>query len=218
MPSAELLTAKPVSGAMRERHYDVSSRDNTWVRFDDGRGGEWVGVFGNGASDFCAAVPFPDDDGRTVLVIARGEGYFVDGRSGILLRRPRWGGDVWSALAAPGRDGILVAGSTMVWCAGRTRDDYAVSAERLPWSGNDPYGRHRVALDGIIFEAVTHRALTGVMWEGEAAWRRFTLHLDDLRFEPGVTLDAGVRCEATEAHGGYPPSRELRERMRRYWL
>ena len=28
---------------------------------------------------------FPDDDGRTALVIARGEGYFVDARSGILL-------------------------------------------------------------------------------------------------------------------------------------
>jgi hypothetical protein len=216
MPSVELLTARPVSGTVRERHYDVSARENTWVRFDDGRGGEWVGVFGNGASDFCAAVPFPDDDGRTVLVVARGEGYFVDGRSGILLRRPRWGGEVWSALAAPGRDGILMASSTMVWAAGRTRDDYAVAPERPSW--DDPFGRHRVALDGIIFETVTHSALSGVMWEGDPAWRRFTLHLDDLRFERGESLDAGVAYVATEVHGGYPLAPELLERMRRYRL
>jgi hypothetical protein len=205
-------------GTVHERHYDLSPRDNTWVRFDGGPGGAWVGVFGNhGSSDFSAAVPFPDDDGRTVLVLARGEGYFVDARSGILLRRPRWG-DACGALAAPGRDGILVASPTMIWAAGRTRDDYAVPAERLAWGTTDnPYDRHRVAVDGIIFHAVTHSALTGVAREPDG-WRRFTVGLDDLRFQRGDPLAPDARPLATESYGGCPTSPELKERLRRYWL
>jgi hypothetical protein len=216
----ELLTAAPLAGTLHERHYDLSPRDNTWVRFDDGRDrdGAWVGVFGNhGGSGFSAAVPFPDDDGRTVLVVARGEGYFVDSRSGILLRRPRWG-DACSALAAPGRDGILVASPTMIWAAGRTRDDYAVPVERMAWATTDnPYDRHRVAVEGIIFHGVTHRALSGVVKEPEG-WRRFELTLDDLRFARGEPVGAGVECLATESYGGCPPSAELAERMLRYRL
>ena len=216
MPSVEVLTARPPAGTIQERHYDLSPRDNTWVRFDDGRGGTWVGVFGNhGGSNFSAAVPFPDDDGRTVLVIARGEGYFVDSRSGILLRRPKWG-DACSALVAPGRDGILVASPTMIWAAGRTRDDYAVPAERLAWGvADNPYDRHRVAVDGIIFHTVTHSALAGVVHEADG-WRRFHLRLDDLRFERREAV--GADCLATESYGGCPTSPELRERLKRYWL
>jgi hypothetical protein len=214
----ELLAARPLAGTLRERHYDLSPRDNTWVRFDDGRGGEWAGVFGNhGGSYFCAAVPFPDDDGRTVLVVARGEGYIVDSRSGILLRRPRWG-DACGALAAPGRDGILVASSTMIWAAGRTRDDYAQPVERLPWAATDnPYDRHRVAVEGIIFHGVTHSALSGVAREPEE-WRRFHLRLDDLRFERREPVGAGIQCLATESYGGCPPSPDLSELMRRYQI
>jgi hypothetical protein len=219
MPSAELLTAKPVSGSIRERQYDLSARDNTWVRFDDGRGGEWVGIFGNGAGDFCAAIPFPDDDGRTVLVIARGEGYLVDSRSGILLRRPRWGGDCWSALAAPGRDGILVANNMEIWLAGRTRDDYAVLADPPPSVAQNPFRRHQVALDGIIFENVTHGALTGVLYDADT-WYPFRVGLDDMRCELGPALGPSLTVErvATEPHGGCPPSPELQQRMRQYWL
>jgi hypothetical protein len=212
----ELLTAAPLAGTLRERHYDLSPRDNTWARFDNGHDGEWVGVFGNhGGSYFCAAVPFPDDDGRTVLVVARGEGYIVDSRSGILLRRPRWG-DACGVRVAPGRDGIIVASPTMIWAAGRTRDDYAVPTERVAWGGaGDPYDRHRVAVEGIIFHAVTHSALTGVVREPDG-WRRFTLGLDDLRFERGEAVTG--ECYATESSGGCPASAELRERMLGYSL
>jgi hypothetical protein len=220
MPSAELLTAKPVSGSVRERHYDLHGLANTWVRFDDGQGDEWVGMFGNGTSDFCAAVPFPDDDGRTVLVIARGQEYVVDARSGILLRRPHSGGDVWSALPAPGRDGILVADRTHIWLAGRTRDDYAAAAEPSAYVAQNPFHRHQVAHDGIIFDAATHSALTGALCEDDT-WYPFRMALDDLRVElgpaPGQSPSSAERV-ATEPHGGYPQSPELEQRMRQYWL
>jgi hypothetical protein len=219
MPSAELLTAKPASGSIRERQYDLSAHTNTWVRFEDGHGGEWVGIFGNGDSEFCAVVPFPDDDGRTVLVIACGEAYLVDARSGILLRRPRWGGYCWSALAAPGRDGILVASNTDICLAGRTRDDYAVLTDPPEYLADNPFQRHRVASDGIIFESVTHDALTGVLFHG-GTWCPFRVGLDDMRCELGAALGppSTVRRVATEPYGGFPQSPELRQRMRQYWL
>jgi hypothetical protein len=104
----------------------------------------------------------------------------------------------------------------MIWAAGRTRDDYAVPVERLAWgNGDNPYDRHRVAVDGIIFHAVTHSALTGVVFEPDG-WRRFHLRLDDLRFERREP--AGGEFQATEPYGGCPPSAELRAQLQRYWL
>src|SRR5262252_7820658 len=98
--NAELLTTAPMSGSIRERHYHVSARTNAWVRFNDGLGDEWVGVFGAGEpSRFYAVIPFADDGGLTILVIAGGQGYVVDARSGELLRRTEW--DYSQAVIAP---------------------------------------------------------------------------------------------------------------------
>ncbi len=45
--SARLLTSKPVSGSVEERHYSASAAENTRVQFDDDDGNEWMGVFVN---------------------------------------------------------------------------------------------------------------------------------------------------------------------------
>ncbi|MFN8669641.1 MAG: hypothetical protein U0164_20805 [Gemmatimonadaceae bacterium] len=185
----ELLTTPPISGTVVERHFDVSARKNAWVRFEDDEGAVWVGVFGSSEPvPFCAVVPFADDGGRTMLIIAGGQGYVVNARSGSLIRRTPWD-YAHAAATVPGRDFVLVADATMIWAADRAQDRAAWRLDRALYDYDETAPAHRLALDGIIFDRVTPNELTGKVWEMNG-WYAFRLGLPGLEFVRGELLAA----------------------------
>ena len=184
----EVLSSPPVSGTMRERHYDVSARANTWVRFQT-NDGEWVGVFGSAElAHFSTVVPFPDDGGRTALVISGGQGYVVDASSGMLIRKTPWD-YAYSAAGVPGRHFILVANTTEIWATDRETDRYVRREDPAPYDYDERESPVRVALDGIMFERVTPTELAGRVWEG-AGWYAFRVDIATLTFTRGQFLAA----------------------------
>jgi len=177
----ELLQAIPISGSVHERHFEVSAGANAWAKFTDDSGVEWVGVFGSGEpSRFHAAIPFGDDDGRTVLVIAGGRGYVVDAATGDLIRRAPWHYSK-AAIAVPDRGFVVVADDTQIWAASR-RDDRGAWRREPAWYD---YGLgelpERMALDGIIFDRAAKDEVRGKVWDGDG-WYAFRLLVPDLEF------------------------------------
>lgn len=210
----ELLTAVPISGTIQERHYEPSARTNTWVRFTLEDGTEWVGVFGNaGLAHFSTAVPFVDDQGPVVLVIAQGQGYLVDPSSGALFRKTPWS-YAYSAIAVPERPFVLVANSTEIWTTSRDHDTYARSAKRLPYADNDA----RVALDGLVFDRVTNEDATGWVWDIDG-WYSFRMRCDDLVVHRGSrsTRD-DLAVTARFGSGGFPLGDKYAMWMKQFWL
>ncbi len=156
MPDS-LLTEKPISGTIRERRYGVSGGANLWVRFDDDATEPWVGVFGMGdVSPYCAVVPFDDDGGRTVLVVAGGQGYIVDRISGTVLRETDWFYS-YSALAPPTRDFVIVADNQHIWACRRDNDGVRATGPAFLIPMQDI---HQVALDGIVLCSSDRRMLS----------------------------------------------------------
>jgi hypothetical protein len=195
-----LLTTPPISGTLKERRFDASARANAWVRFDDEEGEEWVGVFGSSElSPLYAVVPFTDDGGHTVLVIAGGQGYVVDARSGSLIRRTPWD-YAHTASAVPDRDFVLVADVTMIWAADRAQDRTAWRRDRAWYDYDVSTPAHRLALDGIVFDRVTADEATGKVWEMNG-WYAFRLGLPHLEFVRGELLAADW-----ETFGAVPPA------------
>ena len=210
----ELLTKKPVSGTIPEQHFDVSAATNTWVRFGDDEGNDWVGVFGNADNAFfSAAVPFGDDGGRTALVIARGQGYIVDTLARRLLRKTDWDYS-YSAVAPPGRDFIVVADTTDIWITKRFEDGSASS----PNGWGAPEEPRRIALDGLILDEPTHDSLTGKAWFDDG-WYSFRMNLATRLVTIGerVTTDEGA-FQAVAGRGGFPTSHAYHDWMQQFWL
>ena len=187
---AEILRTPPMSGTFTERRFDVSAHANTWVRFEDDEGNEWVGVFGRSEhTAFDAVVPFAIDGGRTVLVVAGGQGYVVDAQAGSLVRRTRWF-VAEAAVAVPDHDFVLVADATEIWATDRVSDRRAWRRDHAWYDFDDGAPATRVALDGIVFDGVTAAELTGKVWEMDG-WYAFRLRLPDLEF----TRDERVATE-----------------------
>ena len=181
----ELLRIPPISGSIEEHAVSASARANTWIRFDDEQGDEWVGVFGGGGLGVGTSVaPFGDDGGRTVLVLSNGAGYIVDVPRRALVREPDW----WfatTAMALPGRAFVAVANDTEAWFAHRDHDRRIWRGERAWYrpDGDPPF--HRLALDGIQFDEVEGETLRGKVWEGDG-WYGLSVDLNT----SGATLGA----------------------------
>jgi hypothetical protein len=181
--NVEILQELPISGSIDERAFFVTNT-NTWVRFEDGEGVEWVGVFGGaGEAGFNAAAPFPSDNGRTVLVIATGQGYVIDTASRSLIRRTS-SSRLCAVSAAPGHDFVLVADDWSIWAVDRIHERQATWAEEQavvnPFDGVRRV-RQALAIDGFVFDSVTSEALLGraLVMEGP---QPFALSLPDLRY------------------------------------
>lgn len=210
-----LLTQQPISGTILERHFSVFRGANLWVRFEDDVEEPWIGVFGMGdVSPYCAAVPFDDDGGRTVLVVAGGQGYIVDRISGTLLRETGWFYS-YSALAPPTRDFVIVADTQHIWACRRDNDDARATGPAFLIPMQDI---HQVALDGIVFERSTDAELIGFVEYPyrHSRWHRFRLHYDDMHLEVGERVEGDVQGQAP--YGGYPPRPEYWDQMLRYHL
>jgi hypothetical protein len=151
------------------------------AKFTDESGVEWVGVFGSGeASRFQIVVPFADDGGRTVLVIAGGQGYVVDSASGDLIRRTPWHYSK-AAIAIPDRAFVVVADDTQIWATSRRDDRGAWRREPAWYDYGVGEGPERMALDGIIFDGATKDEVRGRVWDGDG-WYAFRLLVPDLEF------------------------------------
>jgi len=170
------------------------------VRFEDDDAEAWVGVFGRSElAAFDTVVPFADDGGRTVLVIAGGQGYIVDAVAGTLLWQTPWD-YAYAAVAVPGRDFVLVADTIRIWASSRTDERPAWRRDRAWYDSDKTERAHRVALDGVVFDHVTSDRLTGKVWEMDG-WYAFRLRLADLEFARGELLTADW-----EAFGPRPPA------------
>ncbi|MES2521718.1 MAG: hypothetical protein V4617_03385 [Gemmatimonadota bacterium] len=139
----EVLSSIPMSGSIRERHFNASPGRNAWVRFDDGIGDPWVGVFGLRSDEYhsarlstgmpAAVAPFSDDAGRTVLVIAGTHGYVVDAVLGVMLRESAiYCGYNFTLASPPARDFVLLADEYRIHAVYRDRD------VQVALAGSDP--------------------------------------------------------------------------------
>jgi hypothetical protein len=163
---AQVLSAPPVSGSIPERGYDATG-SCVWVRFEDAKGGEWTGVFGASGLTGSASVTL-FEDGRSALVIARGQGYIVDTESGELRHKTECDYLV-DVLAIPARGLVVACDFTML---------LAYSPGGLVWRSA------RVAVDGIRLESATPEELRGSIWDGND-WQPFRLAIGTWSFREG---------------------------------
>lgn len=74
---AKILERSPLSGDFEEYSFIESGNNTLWVKFLDSEYLEWVGVFSQGGwKSNNIILPLPDND--LFLVVAGGQGYFVD--------------------------------------------------------------------------------------------------------------------------------------------
>jgi hypothetical protein len=214
----ELLTSIPPAGAWKERQYNASAGPNVWVLMTPETDEQWVGIFGPGeggrGSLFSTALPLVGDREEATLVIAAGQGYIVNA-VGTLLRRTPWT-LAHAAISAPLHDRVIVASTTEIWAADIAEDEYAFRPSR-PWhAGNAVASKHRVAVDGIIFDQVEAGAVTGKLWEMDA-WYSFRLALTSLEVTLGDALAAEPDAfTATRERGGYPVAEHERAWFRSF--
>lgn len=165
----EVYDKIPESGSVTERWFDAIG-DCTWVQFVTDDGCKWAGVFGNGDArglGSCKAALFGND--RTAMVVADGQGYVVDARTGELHHKTDRD-DLCDVISVPGRDFVIVCDLT---------DLYAISANAEIW--HSP----RIALDGIKLESATEQMLAGKGWQRDD-WHPFVLHFDGWRIQGDI--------------------------------
>ena len=186
---AQLLRTPPISGSIEEHAFAPSAGSNAWVRFDDEMGDEWVGVFGgHGFGIRSAVVPFGDDGGHTVLVLASGAGYVVDvvHRRVVrhLVRAPAYAS---TAVTIPGHSFVAVAGETEAWFAYRDQDRPMWRADQVwPEERTQP-PFYRLALDGIRLDGVRSGKLQGKVWQMDG-WYALEVELETGRATVGACL------------------------------
>ncbi len=193
----ELLSSIPISGSIRERHFNASPGRNAWVRFDDGTSEPWVGVFGlpsdeydytSWSSDFrgAAVAPFGDDDGQTALVIAGTHGYIVDAVRGVVLRETSvlTYPDVYTLASPPARGFVLVADPHTIYAVYRDRDAPITREGRRPdnytyrWDSEPPPGTLS-DFGGIVFDEPGLTEISGNALQDDG-WCEFRLRYDTL--------------------------------------
>lgn len=214
MMRARLLEYPPEAGVPVVRFGAQVAGDSTWVCFE-GIGTEpWVGAFRNGdVAFYSTAIPFGDDGGRTMLVVARGQGYVVDVSTRALLRQTPWDYS-YTALTVPGREFVVVADTTDIWLAYRDEDVRpTVTGNPMPWS--DP---HRLALDGLVLDDPSPDALTGKAWQPDG-WYTFRMRYADRVAELGVLVTRDEDAfQATPSRGGYPTSQAYYDWIQQFWF
>jgi hypothetical protein len=142
-------------------------REGLVVRFHSEAGDPWIGNFQRGSESFDFVVDHPDR--RQLIVIAGGEGYFVDPES----RRQThgFGGDINFAQRIESLSLVLIANRAEV--AAFSADGRGWNSERLSW-------------DGLRHLAVSGSILNGEAWSPvSSAWHPFALNLRN-----GVSCDA----------------------------
>lgn len=123
---AKILDRPPLSGDYEEHSFIESGNSTLWVKFIDSEYLEWVGVFSQG--DWKSNnIVLPVEDKELFLVVAGGQGYFVDPDSRKIIEKTDWdlienisyNDETNSFLATDGLCLAVLEGTKMVWSGSR---------------------------------------------------------------------------------------------------
>lgn len=167
---AEILDRPPLSGDFEEHNFSGSG-NTLWVKFLDESYLEWVGVFGqSGISSYNAVLQVPGEP--LVLVVAGGQGYFVDPNARKVITTTEWDGiknviynDDTGLFVVT--DGLCLA--LFNWA-------------QLVWSGE------RVSVDGIYFIGHSGPVIRGVLNDLTEQGCEFTFNARTCEFKTGWVL------------------------------
>lgn len=132
---ASILDKPPLSGDFEEHSFIESGNNTLWVKFLDSEYLEWVGVFSQGDWKSTNLV-LPLEDKHQFLVIAGGQGYFVDPDSRKITAKTDW--DMIEAIVYNDETNCFVATDGLCLAVFEGR--------KMVWSGD------RVSADGISIE------------------------------------------------------------------
>ncbi len=133
---AKILKQPPLSGDFEEHSFVESGNNTLWVSFLDSEYLEWVGVFSKG--DWKSTnIVLPLVDKSLFLIVAGGQGYFVDPNSRKISAKTDWdmiedivyNDETNSFLATDGLCLAILEGTNMVWCGNRVSID-GISLEK----------------------------------------------------------------------------------------
>ena len=142
---AEILDRPPLSGDFEEHNFSKSG-NTLWVKFFDEEYIEWVGVFSqSGWSSYNTVLRVPNE--KLFLVVAGGQGYFVDPNKREIVSTTEW----------DGIDNIIYNKATGFLVATDGLCLALFDGPHLEWSGK------RVSADGISFTDQSGPVIKGVL-------------------------------------------------------
>lgn len=162
---AEILEYPPQSGEYEE-HIFSTSGNTLWVKFFDEDYIEWVGVFSLSEwSSFNAVLRIPNE--KLFLVVAGGQGYFVDPIKREIVSTTNWDGI--ENIIFNEDTGLLVATDGLRLAL--------FKGPQLQWSGE------RVSADGISFTGQSGPVVSGVLNDLTSEGCKFTFNANTFEFK-----------------------------------
>lgn len=133
---AKILNRPPLSGDYEERSFVESGNNTLWVKFLDSEYLEWVGMFSQSEWKSTNLV-IPLEDKKLFLVVAGGQGYFVDPDAREISAKTDWdmieeivyNPETNSLVATDGLCLAVIEGTSMVWSGNRVSAD-GISIEK----------------------------------------------------------------------------------------
>jgi len=167
---AEILDRPPLSGDFEE--HDFSKSGNTlWVKFFDEEYLEWVGVFSqSGWSSFNTVLRVPGE--KLFLVVAGGQGYFVDPNTRKIVSATEW----------EGIDNIIYNEETGYLVATDGLCLALFKGPKLHWFSE------RVSADGISFIGQSGPIIMGVLNDLTDEGCKFTFNASTCEFKAAWIL------------------------------
>ncbi len=142
---AKILSRPPISGEYEEHSFVVSG-NTLWVKFMDDEYLEWVGVFEQsewGSLNTVVAIP----NENMYLVIAGGQGYFVDPNARKITGKTAWD-DIACIIYNQASDVFVITDGLRLGL---------LNGNDMVWSGE------RISADGINFVKQNGFVITGVL-------------------------------------------------------
>jgi len=163
------LVGLPATGPWPEQFSATdrgTHREGFAVEFNPGTSSSWVGNFQRGLTHYDAAILHPD--GKSVIVIAGGQGYLVNPKDRRL--EGLVGGQLESAMSLS----KIVVISNGLWLEGHGETGMRWRSRRISWDGIWDLREHDGKLSGKCWDAVT---------DGEAS---FSIDIRTGELEGGV--------------------------------
>ena len=157
---AEILAHPPISGEYEEHSFVVSGNKIIWVKFMDDEYLEWVGVFEQsecGSLNTVVAVP----NENMYLVIAGGQGYFVDPNTRKITGKTIWD-DIESIIYHKKSNSLIATDALRL---------AIFKGVELVWSGD------RISADGINFTEQDGDFVCGTLNDLTSEWCKFTFNV-----------------------------------------
>ena len=167
---AEILDRPPLSGDFEEHNFSKSG-NTVWVKFFDEEYFEWVGVFSQ--SDWSSFNTVLQVHGEKLfLVVAGGQGYFVDPNSREIVSITEW----------DGIDNVIYNEETGFLVATDGLSLALFKGPRLHWSGE------RVSADGITFTGQIGPVIKGILNDLTDGGCEFTFNASTCEFKAAWIL------------------------------